>query len=76
MLCASHASSLAREWRAWPRREGRAAAVHSRRVSERDPRGRGWVVNQLRSCRTISLARTANKGGGTQVLNMRVGESN
>eukprot|EP00965_Chrysotila_dentata_P231117 6198161-Pleurochrysis_carterae.AAC.10 len=34
-LCASHASSLACEWRAWPRRgRGRAAAGHSRRVGE------------------------------------------
>eukprot|EP00965_Chrysotila_dentata_P134703 4455822-Pleurochrysis_carterae.AAC.2 len=54
----------------------RAAAVHSRRVGERWPRGRGWVFDELRSGRNISLACTASKGGGTQVLNMRVGESN
>eukprot|EP00965_Chrysotila_dentata_P094827 3136271-Pleurochrysis_carterae.AAC.4 len=53
---------------------GRAAAVHSRRVGELGPCGPRWVVDQPRCGRTNSLTRTASKGGGTQGLNMRVGD--
>eukprot|EP00965_Chrysotila_dentata_P141288 4670032-Pleurochrysis_carterae.AAC.1 len=53
--------------------DGRAAAVHSWRVSECGPLRPRGVIGERRGRRIIRLARTASQGEGGEAVNIRKG---